>query len=87
MPVTLASQVDVMTGVLPYVPDDALHLLPRDVQRYEPRIALDGGEISSGISVRKLLKSSPRKSLRRIREICASSQWIEEQAGEKRGLR
>ena len=44
LPAELASQVDVMIGVLPYVPTDALHLLPRDVQRFEPRRALDGGE-------------------------------------------
>ncbi len=44
LPGELASAVDVMTGVLPYVPRTALHLLPRDVQRFEPRLALDGGE-------------------------------------------
>jgi release factor glutamine methyltransferase len=44
LPAGLASQVDVMVGVVPYVPDDALHLLPRDVQHFEPRAALDGGE-------------------------------------------
>jgi release factor glutamine methyltransferase len=43
LPQRLEAQVDVMTGVLPYVPSDALHLLPRDVQRFEPRLALDGG--------------------------------------------
>ncbi len=32
-----------MTGVLPYVPTEALHLLPRDVVAFEPRAALDGG--------------------------------------------
>jgi release factor glutamine methyltransferase len=44
LPADLASTVDVMTGVLPYVPTDALRLLPQDVQRFEPRAALDGGE-------------------------------------------
>jgi release factor glutamine methyltransferase len=34
----------VMTAVVPYVPSDAIRLLPRDVQAYEPRLALDGGE-------------------------------------------
>lgn len=34
---------DVVTAVAPYVPTDALRLLPADVQRYEPRAALDGG--------------------------------------------
>lgn len=43
LPVELRGRVDVVTGVVPYVPTDALHLLPRDVQAYEPRRALDGG--------------------------------------------
>ncbi len=34
---------DVITAVAPYVPSSEIHLLPRDVQRYEPRHALDGG--------------------------------------------
>ena len=44
LPADLASRVDVMTGVLPYVPTEALHLLPPDVQRFEPLAALDGGK-------------------------------------------
>jgi len=43
LPAGLAGRVDVMTGVVPYVPRDALHLLPRDVVAHEPRSALDGG--------------------------------------------
>jgi release factor glutamine methyltransferase len=40
----LASGVfDVVTAVAPYVPSGAMHLLPRDVRRFEPRRALDGG--------------------------------------------
>jgi release factor glutamine methyltransferase len=35
---------DVVTAVAPYVPRDALAALPADVQRHEPRRALDGGE-------------------------------------------
>lgn len=34
---------DVVTAVAPYVPTPSLRLLPSDVQRYEPRVALDGG--------------------------------------------
>jgi release factor glutamine methyltransferase len=34
---------DIVTAVAPYVPTDDLRLLPADVQRYEPRLALDGG--------------------------------------------
>lgn len=35
---------DVITAVAPYVPTGELRLLPADVQRYEPRRALDGGD-------------------------------------------
>jgi release factor glutamine methyltransferase len=34
---------DVVTVVAPYVPTEALSLLPADVRRFEPRLALDGG--------------------------------------------
>lgn len=34
---------DVVTAVAPYVPTGDIRLLPADVQRYEPRLALDGG--------------------------------------------
>lgn len=34
---------DLVTAVAPYVPTDAIELLPMDVQRHESRLALDGG--------------------------------------------
>jgi release factor glutamine methyltransferase len=34
---------DVVTAVAPYVPTAELRFLPADVQRHEPRLALDGG--------------------------------------------
>ena len=43
LPRGLEHSVDVMTAVVPYVPTDSLRLLPRDVQAFEPRLALDGG--------------------------------------------
>jgi release factor glutamine methyltransferase len=43
LPVEVAGTVDVVVGVVPYVPADALHLLPRDVLAFEPLAALDGG--------------------------------------------
>jgi release factor glutamine methyltransferase len=58
LPTELASAVDVMTGVVPYVPDDALHLLPRDVQRFESAVALDGGR--AGLeAIASVVGSSP----------------------------
>jgi release factor glutamine methyltransferase len=44
-----ARSLDVVTAVAPYVPTGALRLLPADVQRHEPRQALDGG--TDGLSV------------------------------------
>jgi release factor glutamine methyltransferase len=43
LPPSLRGHVDVMTAVVPFVPTEELHLLPRDVLAYEPRTALDGG--------------------------------------------
>jgi release factor glutamine methyltransferase len=43
LPPSLGGRVDVMTAVVPYVPQEELHLLPRDVLAFEPRHALDGG--------------------------------------------
>ena len=43
LPESIRGRVDVMTAVVPYVPAEELHLLPRDVLVYEPRRALDGG--------------------------------------------
>ena len=43
LPYDFEGLVDVMTAVVPYVPTESLHLLPRDVQAFEPRLALDGG--------------------------------------------
>ena len=43
LPRALEHRVDVLTAVVPYVPTDSVRLLPRDVQTFEPRLALDGG--------------------------------------------
>jgi len=43
LPQELRGSVGVLTAVVPYVPTDAIHLLPRDVQAFEMRSALDGG--------------------------------------------
>jgi len=43
LPLQLRRRVDVLTAVVPYVPTEELHLLPRDVLAHEPRRALDGG--------------------------------------------
>jgi release factor glutamine methyltransferase len=43
LPASLRGRVDLITAVVPYVPTEELHLLPRDVRAHEPRLALDGG--------------------------------------------
>ena len=43
-PVHLPGVVDVVTAVAPYVPTADRRLLPADVQRHEPALALDGGD-------------------------------------------
>ena len=42
-PVRRGVRFDLVTSVAPYVPTGQLRLLPPDVQRYEPRLALNGG--------------------------------------------
>lgn len=43
LPSALHERVDVVTAVVPYVPTEELHLLPRDVLAHEPARSLDGG--------------------------------------------
>jgi release factor glutamine methyltransferase len=62
LPDELAHRVDVMTAVVPYVPTDSLRLLPRDVQAFEPRLALDGG-----VDGMDLLAEVARRSVRWLR--------------------
>ncbi len=52
LPQSLRGHVDVMTAVVPYVPTEELHLLPRDVLANEPRHALDGGPRGTTVLVR-----------------------------------
>ena len=59
LPRELERRVDVMTAVVPYVPTDSLRLLPRDVQAFEPRLALDGG-----VDGQELLAAVVRRSAR-----------------------
>jgi release factor glutamine methyltransferase len=43
LPREFKHRVDVLTAVVPYVPTGSLRLLARDVQAFEPLLALDGG--------------------------------------------
>lgn len=50
---------DVVTAVAPYCPTGDLCLLSADVQRYEPRLALDGGE-DGLVQVRRIISAAAR---------------------------
>lgn len=52
LPGWCCGQVDVVTAVPPYVPTEAMHLLPRDVVAHEPALALDGGPHGTAMLVR-----------------------------------
>lgn len=52
LPRTWLGRVDVVTAVVPYVPTEELHLLPRDVLAHEPPRALDGGPGGTTVLVR-----------------------------------
>jgi release factor glutamine methyltransferase len=54
-----AQGFDVVTAVAPYVPTGELRLLPADVQRYEPRRSLDGGNDGLDV-VRRIVLSAGR---------------------------
>lgn len=58
LPRELEHRVDVVTAVVPYVPTDALRLLPRDVQAFEPRLALDGGVEGTDLLAEVVRRSS-----------------------------
>jgi release factor glutamine methyltransferase len=58
---------DVVTAVAPYVPTGSLAYLPSDVQRYEPRVALDGGV--DGIDV-------VRRVIETARRVLHSGGWL-----------
>src|SRR4029078_282912 len=53
---------DVVTAIAPYVPTSEIRLLPADVQRYEPRLALDGGP--DGLHLRRRVVWAASRLLR-----------------------
>jgi release factor glutamine methyltransferase len=58
-PMRSSEGFDVVTAVAPYVPTGALPFLPADVQRHEPRVALDGG-IDGLALVREIVAAAGR---------------------------
>jgi release factor glutamine methyltransferase len=43
---------------VPYVPTESLRLLPRDVQAFEPRLALDGGVDGTDLLIEVVRRSA-----------------------------
>lgn len=58
LPRALEHRVDMLTAVVPYVPTDSIRLLPRDVQAFEPRLALDGGPDGTDLLVEVVRRST-----------------------------
>ena len=59
LPRTLEGPVDVVVGVVPYVPTSALPLLQRDTFAFESPLAYDGGHDGTEI-LRRVLVDAPR---------------------------
>jgi release factor glutamine methyltransferase len=59
LPASLRHRVDVLVANAPYVPTDAIALLPPEARLHEPRISLDGG--ADGLDVlRRVLADAPQ---------------------------
>jgi release factor glutamine methyltransferase len=59
LPAGLQGRVDVLVANAPYVPTDAVRLLPPEARVHEPRVALDGG--ADGLDVlRRVIDAAPR---------------------------
>jgi release factor glutamine methyltransferase len=58
LPTTLRGRVDVLVANAPYVPTEAVGLLPPEARIHEPRVALDGG--ADGLDVlRRVITAAP----------------------------
>ena len=59
LPPTLHGHVDVLVANAPYVPTEAVGLLPPEARIHEPRVALDGGADGLGV-LRRVIAAAPR---------------------------
>ena len=58
LPAALRGRVDLLVANAPYVPTDAVGLMPPEARLHEPRVALDGG--SDGLDVlRRVIAAAP----------------------------
>ena len=59
LPAMLRGRVDVLVANAPYVPTEAVGLMPPEARIHEPRVALDGG--ADGLDVlRRVIAAAPR---------------------------
>ncbi|MGH3938646.1 MAG: putative protein N(5)-glutamine methyltransferase [Pseudonocardiaceae bacterium] len=59
LPAALRGRVDILVANAPYVPTDAVGLMPPEARLHEPRVALDGG--ADGLEVlRRVIAAAPR---------------------------
>jgi release factor glutamine methyltransferase len=58
LPVTLQGRVDVLVANAPYVPTEAISLMPPEARLHEPRVALDGGPDGLDIQ-RRVIAAAP----------------------------
>jgi release factor glutamine methyltransferase len=59
LPTTLRGRVDILVANAPYVPTDAIALMPTEARDHEPRIALDGGP--DGLDIhRRIAAAAPQ---------------------------
>lgn len=61
LPASLRLTFDLLLVNAPYVPTDALRLLPTEARRYEPRVALDGG--ADGLALHRRVAAEAREWL------------------------
>ncbi|MEP7178340.1 MAG: putative protein N(5)-glutamine methyltransferase [Pseudonocardiales bacterium] len=61
LPTTLRGRVDIVVANAPYVPTDAIGLLPPEARMYEPLVALDGGP--DGLDVHRRVSAAARSWL------------------------
>jgi release factor glutamine methyltransferase len=58
LPDTLRGRIDVLVANAPYVPTDAIGMMPPEARLHEPRVALDGG--ADGLDVqRRIAEEAP----------------------------
>jgi len=58
LPTTLRGRVDVLVANAPYVPTDAIAMMPPEARDHEPRVALDGGE--DGVDLHRRIAGGAR---------------------------